>query len=52
MASILGLEVIAEGVETTYQVSLCQTFNILHVQGYYYSKPLPQQEIEKKFLIL
>lgn len=52
MASILGLDVIAEGVETTYQVSLCQTFNILHVQGYYYSKPLPQQEIEKKFLIL
>jgi EAL domain-containing protein (putative c-di-GMP-specific phosphodiesterase class I) len=50
MASILGLEVIAEGVETHYQVSLCQLFNILHVQGYYYSKPLSKQDIERTFL--
>lgn len=46
MASILGLDVVAEGIETQYQVSLCQAFNILNVQGYYYSVPLPQQDVE------
>jgi diguanylate cyclase (GGDEF)-like protein len=46
MASILGLDVVAEGVETQYQVSLCQDFNIQNVQGYYYSVPLPQQDVE------
>ncbi|CCK74452.1 Response regulator/GGDEF domain protein [Oleispira antarctica RB-8] len=50
MASILGLEVIAEGVETKYQVSLCKAFSILHVQGYYYAKPLHQKDIENKYL--
>ena len=46
MASILGLDVVAEGIETQYQVSLCQDFNIQNVQGYYYSVPLPQQDVE------
>jgi diguanylate cyclase (GGDEF)-like protein len=50
MASILGLEVVAEGIETEYQVSLCQRFDIHHVQGYYYSKPLSKQDIERDFL--
>jgi EAL domain-containing protein (putative c-di-GMP-specific phosphodiesterase class I) len=49
MASILGLEVVAEGIETKYQVSLCQRININHVQGYYYSKPLSKQDIERNF---
>ena len=50
MASILGLEVVAEGVETLYQVSLCKEFNILNVQGYFYAKPLPVHDIENQFL--
>jgi EAL domain-containing protein (putative c-di-GMP-specific phosphodiesterase class I) len=50
MASILGLQVVAEGIETQYQVSLCQRINIHHVQGYYYSKPLSKQDIERTFL--
>jgi diguanylate cyclase (GGDEF)-like protein len=50
MASILGLEVVAEGIETEYQVSLCKVFNIQHVQGYYYAKPKDQKDIEKQYL--
>ena len=50
MASILGLEVVAEGIETEYQVSLCRVFNIQHVQGYYYAKPKDQKDIEKQYL--
>ena len=50
MASILGMEVIAEGIETKYQVSLCRDFSIFHVQGYYYAKPLRPEDIESKYL--
>ncbi|MFT4763273.1 MAG: diguanylate cyclase (GGDEF)-like protein [Oleispira sp.] len=50
MASILGLEVVAEGIETEYQVSLCKIFSIQHVQGYYYAKPKNQKDIEKQYL--
>ena len=50
MASILGLEVVAEGIETEYQVSLCKVFNIQHVQGYYYAKPKDQKDIENQYL--
>lgn len=50
MASILGLEVIAEGIETQYQASLCKAFSIMHVQGYYYARPQNQKDIEDKYL--
>jgi diguanylate cyclase (GGDEF)-like protein len=50
MASILGLEVVAEGIETQYQVSLCIMFRIQHVQGYYYSKPKNYKDIEEQYL--
>ena len=50
MASILGLEIVAEGVETPYQVSLCNIFNITHVQGYFYSKPKRRKDIENEYL--
>jgi predicted signal transduction protein with EAL and GGDEF domain len=50
MASILGLDIVAEGVETEYQLMLCKQFNIQHIQGYYFSPPLKQQDIEEKYL--
>ena len=50
MGNILGLDIVAEGVETEYQLSLCHQFNIEHVQGYYFSPPLTQQSIEEKYL--
>lgn len=40
MTSILGLDVIAEGIETQHQANLCNSLGIQRVQGYFFSKPL------------
>jgi diguanylate cyclase (GGDEF)-like protein len=37
----IGLDVIAEGVETLGQVNLLREFGCDQVQGYYYNRPLP-----------
>lgn len=50
MASILGLDIIAEGVETPQHVELCKKLNIKRVQGYFYSSPKPSQVIEEKYI--
>ena len=50
MATILGLDIIAEGVETQQHVDLCKRLNINRVQGYYYSHPRPIHEIEQMYL--
>lgn len=50
MASILGLDIIAEGVETQQHVELCKKLNIKRVQGYFYSSPKPSQVIEAKYI--
>ena len=41
MARVLGLHIIAEGIETELHLNLCKHLNITSVQGYYYSKPIP-----------
>jgi diguanylate cyclase (GGDEF)-like protein len=50
MATILGLDVVAEGLETQIHVDLCKKLNIQRAQGYFYAKPKPQLEIEKDYL--
>ncbi|AOW75818.1 diguanylate cyclase [Colwellia sp. PAMC 20917] len=51
MASILGLKVIAEGVETKQHADLCKELNIERVQGYFYSKPRTRLDIENTYLL-
>ncbi len=46
MAHDLGLKTIAEGVETTEQLNYLQTQGCDEIQGYYYSKPLSNEEFE------
>ncbi|TMO65225.1 bifunctional diguanylate cyclase/phosphodiesterase [Pseudoalteromonas aurantia] len=46
MAQKLNLQVVAEGVETKEQVAFLKRNNCYIVQGYYYSPPLPEHEIE------
>jgi len=50
MAHSMDLKVVAEGVETKEQLSILKAKNCDFIQGYYYSKPLPVNEIEKKVL--
>lgn len=44
MADRLELGLLAEGVETKEQVSLLESIGCDHVQGYYYAKPMPEDE--------
>lgn len=46
MGRTLGLDVIAEGVETEAQYQLLDRFGCLAFQGYLFSKPLPVAEFE------
>jgi len=47
----LGLEVIAEGVENQQQKDLLLKAGCHKIQGYYYSKPIPENELESLFLM-
>ncbi|MFD1739628.1 PAS domain S-box protein [Bacillus salitolerans] len=47
LAKALGLNVVAEGVETCEQLFRLKEMDCKEVQGYYFSKPLPSDELEK-----
>lgn len=44
MAHSLGMDVVAEGVETWHQLEFLRQHNCDHIQGYYFSQPLPPEE--------
>ena len=46
MAHKLNLPIIAEGVETSEQVSMLQSMDCLYTQGYYFYKPMPVENAE------
>jgi EAL domain-containing protein (putative c-di-GMP-specific phosphodiesterase class I) len=48
LASELGFECIAEGVETTAQLELLRECHCELAQGYLFDKPLPVEEFEKR----
>jgi diguanylate cyclase (GGDEF)-like protein/PAS domain S-box-containing protein len=50
MAKGLGLESVAEGVETEEQAQILSTMNCTYLQGYLYSKPMPAEEF-RAFLL-
>jgi diguanylate cyclase (GGDEF)-like protein/PAS domain S-box-containing protein len=49
MANTLGKEVIAEGVETEAQLRFLYQSGCRKIQGYYFSRPVPSNEIEPMF---
>lgn len=49
MAHILGMQVVAEGVETLEQLGVLQSLGCNEIQGFLVSKPLPVSEAEMLF---
>ncbi len=47
LAGILGLEVIAEGIETAEQQAFLESRGCFIMQGYLMGRPAPEQDIEK-----
>lgn len=47
MGRNLGLEVIAEGVETTTQADILRAEGCHKLQGFLFSKPIPSEMFEK-----
>ncbi len=45
MTKDLGCKVVVEGVETKEEADLVTKFGADHIQGYYYSKPMPLEKI-------
>lgn len=50
MVNTIGLHIIAEGVETEYQYELCKQLEISELQGYFFDKAMPSDELERKWL--
>jgi EAL domain-containing protein (putative c-di-GMP-specific phosphodiesterase class I) len=50
IAKWMNVPVVAEGAETKEQVDLMKHLGCEYVQGYYFSKPLPPEEFEKRMV--
>ena len=47
MGHILGMKLIAEGVENKQQAEFLKENGCDYIQGYYYYRPLPEEEFKK-----
>ena len=45
----IGMKVVAEGVETDWQVKLLQDTSCTGAQGYYYAKPMAPEDFEELY---
>lgn len=50
LAQKLGMEVITEGVETSQQLTMLIQMGCRMFQGYYFSRPVPEEEFEKNII--
>lgn len=51
MTKAIGLELVAEGVETKEQAEFLQTCGCHTAQGFYYAKPMPVEEFEQNYYL-
>ena len=51
LAKWMNLLVVAEGVETQEQIELLRELECTYVQGYYYAKPMPEQEFFQRLAV-
>ena len=50
LAHSLGMQVLAEGVETASQVKILRELDCDEIQGFYYSRPVPLGEFCTDFM--
>jgi len=51
MAHSLSMKTVAEGIETSEEVDYLSSINCDLIQGYIYSKPIPIEEFEEKYIV-
>ncbi len=51
LADVLGVSICMEGVETEEQCKVLGDMNVRLIQGYYFDKPMPAEEFEKKYVM-
>ena len=51
MVNELGIECIVEGVETEKQLEILRSNNCFYAQGFFFDRPLPVAEFEKRMII-
>lgn len=49
LADAIGVNLCVEGVETKIQYSILSKMRVSLVQGYYFDRPMPREEFEKKY---
>ncbi|MFR6147622.1 EAL domain-containing protein, partial [Neglectibacter timonensis] len=47
MAAINGLSVVAEGVETRAEQQAIAKSCVHYIQGYFYARPMPEEELRR-----
>ncbi len=50
LANTIGVSICVEGVETKEQYHILQGMTVRLVQGYYFDRPMPKAEFEKKYV--
>ncbi len=50
LANALGVKVCVEGIETIDQYRVLENMNVRMVQGFYFDRPMPQEDFENKYV--
>lgn len=50
LADAIGVSICVEGIETKKQCKVLEGMKVRMIQGYYFDKPMPQDEFEKKYV--
>lgn len=51
LADAIGVNVCVEGIETKEQYEVLEGMKVSLIQGYYFDKPMPETEFEKKYVV-
>ncbi len=50
LADAIGVSICVEGIETKKQYKVLEGMKVRMIQGYYFDKPMPRAEFEKKYV--